>query len=412
MNKKIFMGLVLGFSFGSAMAQVSLSGEFRPRTEYSHGYGTLSDVNQEASLFTSQRTRLNVDYKTTGITTKLVLQDVRNWGSQRQLVTNEDFGVSIHEAWAEAGLGEFFALRLGRQELVYDNHRIFGNVGWAQQGRSHDLALLKYKGFVEAHVGVAYHESGNRINNLYLGPDAYKFMQFIWLHKTFGNLNTSFLVLNNGVPGNIKNDQGDVVSQEIHYSQTFGPYLEYTLKSFSLAGNFYYQTGNLVNGNSLSAYEYLIEAGWKINDKLSTGVSWEVLSGTNADINTSATSFNPLYGTNHKFNGHMDYFYVGNHIGSVGLKDLTARVGYAAGKVKLGCDLHGFWSDATLRNTQKLYLGTELDLTAGYRISKAVDMMVGYSHLFATDAMESLKGGTAAETHHWAWVMFTFKVPE
>ena len=32
-------------------------------------------------------------------------------------------------------------------------------------------------------------------------------------------------------------------------------------------------------------------------------------------------SFTPFYGTNHKFNGHMDYFYVGNHIGNVGLRE-------------------------------------------------------------------------------------------
>ena len=36
-------------------------------------------------------------------------------------------------------------------------------------------------------------------------------------------------------------------------------------------------------------------------------------------------------------------------------------------------------------------------------------MVVGYSQLFATDAMVALKGGSAEETQNWAWVMFTFK---
>lgn len=53
-------------------------------------------------MFTSQRTRLNLDYTGDKITTKLVLQDVRNWGNQKQLVGNEDYVISIHEAWAEA----------------------------------------------------------------------------------------------------------------------------------------------------------------------------------------------------------------------------------------------------------------------------------------------------------------------
>ncbi|MDZ7608893.1 MAG: hypothetical protein U5K79_25710 [Cyclobacteriaceae bacterium] len=33
---------------------------------------------------------------------------------------------------------------------------------------------------------------------------------------------------------------------------------------------------------------------------------------------TNDKSFNPLYGTNHKFYGYMDYFYVGNSHGQVG----------------------------------------------------------------------------------------------
>ena len=40
-------------------AQFKFSGEFRPRTEFSHGYGSLAADDQKVSLFTSQRTRLN-----------------------------------------------------------------------------------------------------------------------------------------------------------------------------------------------------------------------------------------------------------------------------------------------------------------------------------------------------------------
>ncbi len=412
-KKYIIPALFIALASGTAMAQISLSGEFRPRTEYSHGYGTLSEANQKASLFTSQRTRLNLNFKSPLIVTKLVLQDVRIWGSQKQLVLNEESGISIHEAWAEAPIGKSFSFRLGRQELVYDNQRMFGNVNWLQQGRSHDLALLKYKGFVDAHLGIAYNESGTRTNNLYLGPDAYKFMQFLWVHKAFGKLSASILAINNGVAKNTKNDKGEVISQSTVFTQTVGPYLEYKTKSLTLSGNLYYQTGTLVSGQDLSAFEYLIQGDWKATEKISAGLAYEVLSGTGTDSPANeSTSFNPLYGTNHKFNGLMDYFYVGNHIGSVGLKDLTASLAYTAGKMKLGLDAHGFSSSAPLPGALKLYLGTEFDLSAGYKINSSIDLMVGYSQLLATKSMEFLKGGSAAGTHNWAWVMFTFKVPE
>ena len=172
----ILCGLILT---ATLEAQFSLSGEFRPRAEYSHGYRTLAGVDQNPSFFISQRTRLNLNYSGDKITTKFILQDVRIWGDQKQLVGNEDFATSIHEAWAEAKIGAGFSLQLGRQELAYDDHRIFGNVGWAQQARSHDLMLAKYQGAFNIHFGLAYHQSGNRTNNIYDGPDAYKSMQFL-----------------------------------------------------------------------------------------------------------------------------------------------------------------------------------------------------------------------------------------
>ena len=61
------------------VAQFSMSGEFRPRAELSHGYKALAAEDQDASLITSQRTRLNLNFKNEYLQSKLVLQDVRQW---------------------------------------------------------------------------------------------------------------------------------------------------------------------------------------------------------------------------------------------------------------------------------------------------------------------------------------------
>ena len=42
-------------------------------------------------------------------------------------------------------LGDGWSTKLGRQVLSYDDQRILGGLDWAQQGRNHDAALLKYK---------------------------------------------------------------------------------------------------------------------------------------------------------------------------------------------------------------------------------------------------------------------------
>ena len=70
-----------------ATAQFSLTGEFRPRTEFNHGYKTLASENQDWSIPTTQRSRLNLMFQKDIVKTKLTLQDVRYWGSQAQLVS-------------------------------------------------------------------------------------------------------------------------------------------------------------------------------------------------------------------------------------------------------------------------------------------------------------------------------------
>ena len=42
-------------------------------------------------------------------------------------------------------LGAASSLKIGRQPLSYDDQRILGGLGWAQQARTHDAAVYKYK---------------------------------------------------------------------------------------------------------------------------------------------------------------------------------------------------------------------------------------------------------------------------
>ena len=100
----------------------------------------------EVALFTEQRTRLIADYKTPSIETHLSIQDVRIWGEVGQ-INKSDQLLSVHEAYASyktdsLGKSKFI---IGRQELVYDDHRVLGSLDWAAQGRSHDALRYIYK---------------------------------------------------------------------------------------------------------------------------------------------------------------------------------------------------------------------------------------------------------------------------
>jgi len=388
--------IVLGICFAQfAQAQFTLSGELRPRTEMSHGYKKLATGDQDASTITAQRTRLNFGFTNEWIKTSIVLQDVRRWGNQKQLVQNEDYATSIHQAWAEVLFTPEFSLKAGRQELVYDDSRIFGNVGWAHQARSHDVALFKYEGDVKVHFGIAHHENGDLTNGDYDGPDAYKDLQYIWFNNKWENAGLSLLFLNNGVP---VMEGGE---QKSRYSQTLGGRFTTAIKPVTLATNLYYQTGKHASGRDISALNFLLEAS-----VASFTLGFEHLSGTAYD-ESDFKSFTPLYGTNHKFNGFMDYFYVGNHGGSVGLNDVYLKYKYAKDKFGFNAHLHYFAAAADISADADNYLGTELDLAASWAVKPMAKISVGLSTLFAGDSMEILKGGDSSATHAWAYVMLS-----
>lgn len=408
-----FCFLSLGF-YNQTFSQFVLSGEITPRTELSHGYGTLANPDQDNSLFTAQRTRLNFLYTAEKVKTGLVLQDVRSWGNQPQLVQNEDFAASVHEAWAEVNFTKSLSLKAGRQELVYDDSRMLGNVGWAHQARSHDLALFKFDKGLKIHLGFAYNENMDRATNLYGVDGNYKAMQFLWLNKSFGDLSVSFLALNNGT----EKLAHDSLSSAPEYSQTIGPRLVYKKGKVNLAGTYYQQMGKS-GGADVAANYFHVEGAYQLLENLNVKVGYEHLSGNDQTKDPDEQkAFSPLYGTNHKFNGFMDYFYVGkpgkNHFNSVGLNDIYLNLTTKIKKVSVAAYVHLFSTAADLADAtgkaMDAALGTEIDLVCAYKLNDISTIKAGYSHMLATQTMETLKEsvpGAKDEMNNWAWIMLS-----
>lgn len=400
--------LVIILFSNQLFAQFELSGEFRPRTEYRHGYKTLSEAGADAAFFTSQRTRFNVFYAGDDFKVGFSLQDVRTWGAVKQLNTTDDF-LAVHEAWAQYFFCDAFSLKVGRQELVYDDHRIFGSVGWAQQARSHDVAVFKFKdNNFKLDAGFAFNQDKENLFGTFYNLKNYKAFQYLWAHTNFGQVGASFLVLNNGLQYDAIGDPTGPMA----YSQTYGTRLTYAIKDLSFAGAFYGQGGKNGNNTSLSAYYLAAEAYIKLNSEFKFGVGVEVLSGNDhQDLGGSKDkSFMPLYGTNHKFNGFMDYFYVGSNVGGLGLKDIYASFKYKKGQFSANSTLHIFSTHGSLMDVDlKNSLGSELDITFAYKFNKYVNLSAGYSQMFSTKSLRFIKGGASGESNNWVWMMFTFK---
>ena len=149
-RKLLSATVLLGFST-YACAQLNMSAQIRPRAEYRNGVGTLTpkdftgNGDTSSAGFISQRSRLSLNYKFEKLAFGMSIQDVRVWGQDASTISNADGSrLSLHEAWAEATLSDSMglSLKVGRQELLYDDSRLLGNLDWLQQGRRHDAALL------------------------------------------------------------------------------------------------------------------------------------------------------------------------------------------------------------------------------------------------------------------------------
>jgi len=391
------------------LAQLKFTGEMRPRTEYRNGLKTLFNSDDDAALFTSQRTRLNLNYTDAKFKVGLSLQDVRTWGDVKQLNMSDKNQLTLHEAWGEMLFNENFSLKVGRQELVYDDSRILGNVGWAQQARSHDLALLKFKTDAKGkfHLGLAVNNDSEGLKRV-LYTTSYKNMQFAWYNRKSDKFDFSLLFMNVGMQ-----TLDETADLETRYNQTYGTYMNYRPGKVALTGSLYAQSGKTVTDKDVNAYmfnlgmKFPVAANWKGN------IGIEMLSGTDNTELEDNNSFTPLFGTNHKFNGHMDYFYVGNHVGDVGLQDIYGGLNYSKDKFSFGSAIHIFSTAADLYGVdgkEDAYLGTELDLSFGYKYSKSVTFKMGYSQMFASDSMEVLKKVNDAEkAASWGWMMLVFK---
>lgn len=392
------------FLITTILAQTKIDAEIRPRAEYRHGFKTLFPDNAKAALFTSQRTRLNLSHSIEKLEFYMSLQDVRVWGDVPQLNSADNNGFSVHQAWGKLILNNNWALKLGRQEIAYDDQRIFGNVGWAQQARSHDLAIIKYKkDNFKFDIGLAFNQSKENITGTNLTtPKTYKSMQYAWLHKDWNNFRGSLLFLNNGLQS----------LNGIQYSQTIGTHLKTKKENLNLSANLYYQFGNDVVSNNISAYLLGLEANYKTSDKTVLGLGFEIQSGNDngAPSGGDNNAFTPFYGTNHKFNGFMDYFYVGNHTNNVGLVDIYAKANFKINsKSNLIAFIHNFSAATDINSTVSKQLGTEVDLVYSYKFTKEIGIKAGYSHMFASEGMEALKLNTDNNTNNWGWVMVTIK---
>ncbi|WP_138430992.1 porin [Fodinibius saliphilus] len=382
-------------------AQMTLDGELRPRTEYRNGYRTVQTSDVDPAFFTSQRARLTLNYKTDLYKIKVSGQDVRVWGEVAQLQDNAN--VNIHEVWAQLKITDAMDLKLGRQELIYDDHRLLGSVNWTQQARSHDALVVKIdNNNFKLDLGAAYNqEAQNIIGNTY-SINNYKVLSYLWLHKKMDAFKVSVIGVSDGFQ----------VTDATNFRYTYGTHLAYKKDAVNVTGSLYLQSGDDNIRNDISSWMYALKAGYNFGS-FGLTAGYDYLSGGGIDdSNPQRNAFNTLYATNHKFYGNMDYFLnVPGDTQFGGLQDIYVKATYTAyEKTSLSLTYHNFALAEKVAAIATLDkgLGSEFDFNLTHTFSEDIALKMGYSLLSSKDSMKLLKGVPAAEsTQHWGWIMLS-----
>lgn len=396
--------MLSGLVTQTGYAQLSFQGTYRPRTELRDGYRLMQTDQTKPAFFTSQRTRLGLNYRGDQYRFNIAVQDVRTWGDVEQL--KDHANLNVHEAWGAIDFSPDFTLKMGRQELVYDDQRLLGSVNWTQQARSHDAAVMQFNlSGTQFHIGGAYNQDAQNVLGNQYTLNNYKVLSYLWGHHNYGMFDISLLALSDGFQ----------VGDQTNFRYTYGTYLKYGDENWNVTGTAYLQNGDDASRRNIAAYLLAGAAMFKTGI-ISLTVGYDYLSGgSSSDSNPSRKAFNTLYATNHKFYGNMDYFLnVPADTRGGGLQDLYLKSSLPlSDEVGAGIDLHHFSLAQEIADpintgsTLTKGLGSEMDSHISYQFNDDVTLKAGYSVMFSSASLAHIQLKNDNLTQHWGWIMLS-----
>ncbi|MBU6391160.1 MAG: alginate export family protein [Planctomycetota bacterium] len=451
--------------------KVKLGGQIRTRAEYASGLyqtpsnsasstivpgattggttsNTLSSTVRNSANDTSyvlNQTRLWADADVNEhLRVFIQLQDARAFGSENGTIGFASSSVGnvldLHQGYFD--LKKLFDLpltvRVGRQEIIWGDHRVIGNFVWSNIGRVFDggrfmwdtdaihaeafAAQVKESGWVNA-VG-----SASQDENVYAGQLAFKklvpsaLLELMYIQKNDQNgtaqlNNTGFsptstpAVPASAAPGGnhiVIHDFGVRIDGKVPNLDA----VDYTVESHGQFGHY----GSLVHrafaGAAKSGYTFK-EMTWKPR----LGVEYDYASGDKNLNDGVHGTFDNLYPTNH-MNGIYGF---ADMVSWQNMHDIRGQIKVQpTNKLTAQADYHYFWlasardgwylANGSLAgsssNTGSNSLASEIDLTLSYALYKNVSILAGYS-FFNPSAWITRNNGGIGDDTHWSYLQTT-----
>jgi hypothetical protein len=371
-------------------------------------------------------------------------------GDERNPNVESDGPMDLHQAYLTLGNHKEFpvSLKVGRQELSYGDERLVGAFAWNNVGRVFDAAKARWQSehfTAEAFTGRVIIPDDNNFNK------ANDYDWFSGLYVTtkdipkqttdlyFYSRNVakgSPTALGVGLPAALNGPAArDIYTFGIRGKSNPGELgnWDYLYEFMGQFGHFN-DTARAASGQGSlehEAYAMVLQGGYTFADAPWTprlALEYCFASGDKNPTDNKHGTFENLFPTNHKFYGYMDFVSLQN-IHDVRLM-LTSK---PTPKLSLALEGHLFWLANTSDNFYSVsgarrggiaatpgtgyginsayspFVGSEIDLVAGYALTKFATLEAGLGHFFAGNYVASSFSavGGAADAN-WCYVQTTF----
>lgn len=398
------------------VSQTELQIQYRNRGELNASLTEFSTQELNSNYSTGQRTRIGIFHKNEDYDLGIQLQDVRFWGQDRSTIAyksdNQLDGLIIHQAFLNLKLNKILDissnLKVGRQEIHLDDQRLFGALDWAHQARRHDIAILDLEPNTtnSLKIGIAFNQNGYKkqgsifdgVGGIYpSGTNGlihnYKSLLLAYYENSNSFLPFNVLLVNDNFT---KFNQQNLATHNVSERYTAGIKINKKIEDFKVSLAFYQQMGKTPDGNELNAKMINFETIYSFG-KFSTILAYDYLSGTDlkdgAKASNEVNTFDPLYGTAHKYFGFMDFFYGPIYNGLNGFSDLNLKLKYkTSDKLDFYLATHLFnLTNSVVENGNELdkMVGTEVDFVTKYKLLEKVELELGILFMFAGDTLYS-----------------------
>lgn len=392
-----------------------LAVEYRPRTEFRHGYRQLPATGSEPAFFTSHRARINLDYVAQKFRMYASLQDIRVWGEED---TRDPAGdAQFFEFYAEPLIAKNLKVRVGRQVISYADERLFASNNWRQAGGKHDaLRVMFKKPGLDMDLIAAFNQT--RVRNFgTLYDPSFDFYKMLLAHFFSWKPNSAFTLTGINFTDGYQDAKG---SQKTQFKYTQGGILALQLQAAKVTLAAYYQHGRIESGEKLRAWYFDPQISFSAgkNHKINLGMQW--FSGDSNPNDGISEAFLAQYGAFHRYNGRMDYtertVRTYNHAGILNpylIQDIKFTK-----KWGLIWESHLLGTTTPIRSatngiydgSQRIY-GWENDFRFRYKPNSFTSIELAYLFMFANEKLTYLPagaGGNAEILPQFAYLEITW----